>query len=66
MTSMSTRTILIGLLLIAGLYLLVDHRTHVIPYLPFTFLLGCLFMHFFMHGSQGGHGSDPLHHPKQE
>ena len=51
-----TRYILVGLLVIAGFYLIVDHGQHLLLYLPFTFLLGCFFMHLFMHGSHGGHG----------
>ncbi|HEY4520908.1 MAG TPA: DUF2933 domain-containing protein [Candidatus Paceibacterota bacterium] len=33
------------------------------PYFPFVFLLGCLFMHLFMHGGHGGHGG---HHDSAE
>lgn len=47
------RWLLIALLVIAGLYLVADHGQHLIPYLPFAFLLGCLVMHLFMHGSHG-------------
>ena len=50
---MSYRTIrlaLIGLLVVVGLYLVVDHGQHVAPYFPLVFLLGCLFMHLFGHG----------------
>lgn len=57
-----TRYILIGLLVISGVYLVTNHGEHIAPYLPFTFLLGCFFMHLFMHGSHGshgGHGGDP-------
>ena len=50
------RYILIGLLVIVGIYLVVDHGQHLAPYLPFAFLLGCLFMHIFMHGGHVGHG----------
>ena len=52
----NTRWILIGLIVIAGIYVLVDHGQHIVPYLPFAFLLGCLFMHVFMHSGHGGHG----------
>jgi len=55
------RWILIGLLIIAGVWLIIDHGQHLVPFLPFAFLLGCLIMHLFMHGSHGGHsnhGSD--------
>lgn len=56
-TYLRTRYILIGLLVITGIYIIVDHGQHVVPYLPFAFLLGCFFMHLFMHGSHGEHGS---------
>lgn len=38
-------------------FLLVEHREHVLPILPYLFLLACPFMHMFMHGkhSHGGH-----------
>lgn len=60
------RWVLVGLLIIAGIYLIIDHGQHVLPYLPFTFLLGCLAMHLFMHGSHGGHNGDNnrSHHPR--
>lgn len=54
-SSLRTRYVLLGLLLIAGIYLFANHGQHIAPYLPFTFLLGCLFMHLFMHGGHGGH-----------
>jgi len=50
------RPVLIVLLVIAGIYLIVDHGQHVLPFLPLTFLLGCFFMHLFMHGGHGSHG----------
>ena len=53
----TVRYVLSALLVIAGLYLLIDHGQHLVPYFPFVFLLGCLFMHLFMHGSHGEHGS---------
>ncbi len=49
------RWILIVLLGAVGLYLVVDHGQYLIPYLPFSFLFGCLVMHLFMHGGHGGH-----------
>ena len=55
--------VLIGFALIGGFFLLAEHRAHVLPYLPWLFLGGCLVMHMFMHGghghgSHGGHGGD--------
>ena len=41
----------------AGYFLWTEHRAHVIEFLPWTFLLLCPLMHFFMHGSHGAHGS---------
>jgi Protein of unknown function (DUF2933) len=58
MKNQNIRSILIGLLVILGLYLVIDHGQHLAPYFPFTFLLGCLFMHVFMHKGHGGHGGD--------
>lgn len=58
MKNQTIRWVLIGLIIIAGIYLIADHGQHILPYLPFTFLLGCLFMHLFGHGGHhGGHGS---------
>lgn len=36
-------------------YLVTAHGVHLLAYLPFSFLLGCLFMHMFMHAGHGGH-----------
>ncbi len=48
--------VLIGLLVIAAIYLVVDHGVHLVAYFPFVFLLGCFVMHLFMHGNHGSHG----------
>ncbi len=40
---------------IAGLFLWTEHRAHLWGALPWLFLLGCVFMHFFMHRGHG-HG----------
>jgi hypothetical protein len=55
MKSNTIRWVLIGLLIVAGIYLIVDHGQHITSYLPFVFLSGCLFMHLFMHGGHGSH-----------
>lgn len=44
-----------GLLIIAGLLLFSEHRTHVLSLLFYSILLICPLMHFFMHR---GHGSE--------
>jgi hypothetical protein len=55
------RWVLIGLLVVVGIYLVADHGQHLVPYLPFAFLLGCFFMHMFMHGGHGGHSGHNNH-----
>lgn len=60
MKYLTIRYVLIGLVVVTGLYLLIDHGQHIAPYLPFAFLLGCLFMHLFMHGAH--HGDNEHHH----
>ena len=45
-----------GFLIIAGFFLLTEHRAHVFGILPFLLLLACPLLNFFMHGSHGGHG----------
>jgi len=43
---------------IAGFYLLSEHRAHLLGALPFLLLLACPLMHLFMHGGHGhGDGS---------
>ncbi len=49
------RYLIIILLAVAGLYIALDHGQHLVPYLPFAFLLGCFFMHTFMHGGHNNH-----------
>ena len=50
--------VLIGFLLVAGFYLVTEHRAHLLGWLPFGILLLCPLMHFFMHGSHGHGGGD--------
>lgn len=47
--------IAIGFIAIAAVYLITEHRAHVLGVLPFLLLLACPLMHFFMHGGHGGH-----------
>lgn len=62
MKNQTIRWILVLLLIIAGLYIVVDHGQHIASYLPFAFLLGCLFTHLFMHR---GHSHDD-HKPSNQ
>jgi hypothetical protein len=48
--------VLLEFLLIAGYFLVTEHWAHIIPFLPWLFLLACPLMHVFMHGGHGGHG----------
>jgi len=45
---------------IAGFYLLSEHRAHLLGALPFLLLLACPLMHLFMHGGHGhSRGNEP-------
>ena len=42
-------------LAIGGYFLWAEHQAHVIEFLPWLLVAGCLVMHLFMHGGHG-HG----------
>ncbi len=48
--------VFVGFLLIAGFYLISEHRAHLLGWLPFLIFLACPLLHLFMHGGHGGHG----------
>jgi len=50
--------VLIGFLVVAGFYLVTEHRAHLLGWLPWLLLLACPLMHFFMHSGHGGHDGD--------
>ena len=53
------RWVFLGFILIAGYFLLTEHRAHFIQFLPFALLLACPLLHMFHgHGGHGGHGGD--------
>ena len=56
----------IGFLLIAGFFLLSEHRAHFFGFLPFLLLLACPLLHMFMHGGHGGHGGHGKHTQHKE
>jgi len=62
----TVRWILVTLLILTGGYILVDHGQHLAPYLPFAFLLGCLFMHIFLHRGHGHGDHGDMHQPDKE
>jgi hypothetical protein len=47
--------VLIGFLAIAGAYLWMEHRAHLLGALVWLPLLVCPLMHLFMHHGHGGH-----------
>ena len=40
---------------IGAFFLLVEHRAHVLPWLPWLLLAACPLMHVFMHHGHGAH-----------
>lgn len=50
--------VIIACLVVAGLYLFIEHNAHVIGLLPYGILLLCPFMHLLMHRGHGGHGDN--------
>lgn len=48
-------------------YLIVEHRPHLLGWIPYLIILACPLMHLFMHRSHGGQGGkresqDPSSH----
>jgi hypothetical protein len=51
----TNRWVFLGFVLIAGYFLLTEHRAHVVQFLPFVLLLACPLLHMFHgHGRHGG------------
>jgi len=51
------RWVFVGFVLIAGYFLLTEHRAHVVQFLPYALLLACPLLHMFHgHGGHGRHG----------
>lgn len=51
--------VLVGFLAIAGFFLILEHRAHLLGWFPFLIILLCPLMHIFMHRGHGGHGAAP-------
>lgn len=50
---------LLGFAVIAGFFLLIEHRAHALEWLPWVILLACPLLHLLMHrGHGGGHRHD--------
>ena len=57
--STASKYVFLGFVLVAGYFLIAEHRAHVVQYLPFILLAACPLMHLFHgHGGHGGHGRD--------
>ncbi|MEA5446962.1 DUF2933 domain-containing protein [Leptolyngbya sp. CCNP1308] len=56
---------LLAFLGIAAFFLFTEHLAHIIPVLPWLFLLACPLMHVFMHGGSGGHHGHSRHNSPQ-
>ena len=66
--------VFIGFLLVAGFFLITEHRAHLFGILPFLLLAACPLMHFFGHRHGGGNkdsgknssgkNSEPGHGPQ--
>jgi Protein of unknown function (DUF2933) len=50
-----TGVTVIGFALVAAFFVLREHWGHVLGFLPYTLLLACPLMHFFMHRGHGHH-----------
>jgi hypothetical protein len=48
-------------LAIAAYFLWTEHQAHVIEFLPWVLILGCVGMHLFMHGGHDSHGHGGAH-----
>jgi hypothetical protein len=54
---MRWKTMLIGLLAIASVFLILEHRAHLAGVLPYLLVLAAMFFCMFGH-RHGGHGQD--------
>jgi hypothetical protein len=56
---------LLGFVLVAGFFLVTEHRAHVFGILPYLLLAACPLMHLFghKHGGHGGHGQESKPEP---
>lgn len=56
-----SRWVFVGFVLIAGYFLITEHRAHLVgfvPYLPLLLLAACPLLHFFHHRGHD-HGDEP-------
>ena len=56
------KLVFLGFALIAGYFVLTEHRAHFFGALPYLLLLACPLMHMFhKHGEHGGNGKRQKH-----
>ena len=60
------RWVFYGFLAVAGFFLFMEHRAHLLGILPYLFLLACPLMHLFMHHGHGGDGQHSHRHDSSE
>jgi len=59
-----SRYVFFGFVAVAAYFLIMEHRAHVIPFLPFLLLAACPLMHLFHHrGHSHGAEKDPERRP---
>lgn len=55
-----------GAIAIITYYLLIEHRAHVLQFLPYLLLLACPRMHIFMHGGHKHHNPGEDNEDKED
>jgi hypothetical protein len=50
------RWVFLAFAAIAAVFLLKEHRAHLLGALPWILIAACPLLHMFMHGGHGGHG----------
>ena len=56
-----SRWVFFGFAAVAAYFLILEHRAHLVGFLPFALLAACPLMHLFHHRGHGGHT-----HPDRE
>ena len=65
LTGRRIKQVLVLFAIVAGFFLLAEHRAHLLPYLPWLFLAACPLMHMFMHHGHGSHHHAPNAEPEE-
>lgn len=53
-----SRYVFFGFIAVAGYFVIMEHRAHIVPFLPFLLLAACPLMHLFHHGGHKHGGGD--------